>query len=470
MLLKGFFILGILLNLKGIYYNNKNITNNLQRENSILYFDSGDNGDGDDGEGDEKFPPGEIPGIGGNKNDFINPSIDGKIDVDINKPNDIDAIDSRLNPGISYSKRFNVQYFKYLKDNIIQNDSNICGYTAMSMIFSYYDNYWNDNFLPDKYESNSSFYSKKTLWTVSPGCDNKRGDEILDINALDNMSKINADKIVKKFFDSNVQADGILGELLTIAEELGYIRFHTQENNDYQTKLGVSLSLMTDVITEYLNRYIGSRNFELIVEEIDSSIYSQYNDYIDKNLGSDSILEIFKNEHNRLISLLYEVVSKGIPVIAGGKTKDDYGHAVVIYDAYVDENNNKVLVTNMGQMNSKQQVNFFDEFKVLTDFYYLTFPESFKHECSNNFFDFSSNMNLCTCKLSTHIHDYNYKYINTERHYQKCFCKFVYSSKHIYEHETYINAKLYGLCECGAVKNTNDTPITIPTGKENEYV
>ena len=468
MLLKGFFILGILLNLKGIYYNNKNITNNLQRKNSILYFDDDDNGDGDDGEGDEKFPPGIIPGIGGNKNDFINPSIDGKIDVDINKPNDIDTIDSRLNPGISYSKRFNVQYFKCLEINVIKNNSNICGYTAMGMLFSYYDNYWNDNFLPDKYESNSTYYSEKSLWTVSPGCDNKRGGEALIID--ETMTKEEKEQTVINFFDSNVEAGGLLGELLTIAEETGYIKFHNEENDNYQVGLGVSLDLMIDVITEYLNKYIGSNNFKLNVEEINGEIFSQYNDYITKNIGSNSILEDFKIEHNRLISLLYDVVSKGIPVIAGGITKNGFGHAVIIYDAYVDENNNKVLVTNMGQMNSKQQVNFFDEFNVLTDFYYLTFPESFKHECSNNFFDSKRNINLCSCKLSTHAHDYNYQFIDSDTHYQKCFCKYVYCNEHIYDHKTYINAKLYGLCECGAVKNTNDTPIAIPTGKGKEYV
>ena len=475
MLLKGFFILSILFNLKGIYYNNKNITSNLLRENNILYFDDGDNGDDDnsdgddgDGEGGKNFPPGDIPGIGGNKNDYIDPSFDGKIDGNINKPNDTDAIDSRLNPGISYSKRFNLQYFKYLKDNIIQNDSNICGYTAMSMLFSYYDNYWNDNFLPDKYESSSSFYSEKSLWTVSPGCDNKRDGGPLIID--DSMTEDKKNDVVKDFFDKNVIAGGLFGELLTIAKKLGYIEFKSPENDHYQTSLGVSLGLMVDVITEYLNRYIGSRNFTLNVEEIDSLIYSQYNDYINKNIGSNSILEDFKTEHNRLISLLYDVVSNGIPVIAGGRTKYGYGHAVIIYDAYVDENNNTVLVTNMGQMNLKQQVNFFDEFNVLTDFYYLTFPESFKHECSNNFFNFIRNINLCSCKLSTHIHDYNYQYIDSETHYQKCFCKYVYCNEHIYDHETYINAKLYGLCECGAVKNTNDTPIAIPTGKEEEYV
>lgn len=33
------------------------------------------------------------------------------------------------------------------------NSLGICGYTGISMFFSYYDSYWNDSFIPEQYES-----------------------------------------------------------------------------------------------------------------------------------------------------------------------------------------------------------------------------------------------------------------------------------------------------------------------------
>ena len=43
------------------------------------------------------------------------------------------------------------------------NRLGICGYTGITMFLSFYDSYWNDNFIIDKYDSNVTNISSTLL-------------------------------------------------------------------------------------------------------------------------------------------------------------------------------------------------------------------------------------------------------------------------------------------------------------------
>ena len=45
-------------------------------------------------------------------------------------------------------------YFEKLGDNIPNNEVGSCVYVSMAMLLSFYDFYWNDSFVAEKYEEN----------------------------------------------------------------------------------------------------------------------------------------------------------------------------------------------------------------------------------------------------------------------------------------------------------------------------
>lgn len=68
----------------------------------------------------------------------------------------------------------------------------ICGYTGISMFLSFYDSYWNDDFIPEQYDSDYSkiksnqLYSKLTYEYESPGVFNNIDYTYPNINDLKN--------------------------------------------------------------------------------------------------------------------------------------------------------------------------------------------------------------------------------------------------------------------------------------------
>ena len=52
-------------------------------------------------------------------------------------------------------------YFPSLNDNLPNNSRGTCSYVAISMLLSFYDSYWDDSFVPERYEANpaSAFHS-----------------------------------------------------------------------------------------------------------------------------------------------------------------------------------------------------------------------------------------------------------------------------------------------------------------------
>lgn len=74
------------------------------------------------------------------------------------------------------NKEFLYNYYYHLSDNKLTNNLGICGYTAISMFLSYYDTYWDDNFIPENYDSDPSKVLSTNLYSHSnynsPGINN----------------------------------------------------------------------------------------------------------------------------------------------------------------------------------------------------------------------------------------------------------------------------------------------------------
>lgn len=56
----------------------------------------------------------------------------------------------------SYNSFYMSQYFLNLKNNFALNSHGSCNYVALGMLLSYYDTYWDDSFIDEKYEKQST--------------------------------------------------------------------------------------------------------------------------------------------------------------------------------------------------------------------------------------------------------------------------------------------------------------------------
>ena len=60
----------------------------------------------------------------------------------------------------------NINNEMFVEDNnILQNIIGICGYTGIAMFLSYFDTYWDDNFIEEKYESTITQINSTRLYT-----------------------------------------------------------------------------------------------------------------------------------------------------------------------------------------------------------------------------------------------------------------------------------------------------------------
>ena len=58
-------------------------------------------------------------------------------------------------------QNFMTYYFTNLRNNLGHNPANYCVFVALAMQFSYYDTWWNDDIIPENYESCVSLGNNK---------------------------------------------------------------------------------------------------------------------------------------------------------------------------------------------------------------------------------------------------------------------------------------------------------------------
>jgi len=258
------------------------------------------------------------------------------------------------------NQNFLISYFSHLKQNIPQNTIGICGYTAISMLLSYYDTYWNDNFIPEIYESGPSKLNSLLLYSnvenfESPGVENINMptmehiiSEIYAAGITDPSSieyKEALDNKIMKAIYYQIDIGTFLGRLFRIAVDNGSIISYYDENHyhtsghEYIDGIGVNNTIMNSVLYDYINFNPATSGR---VDIITSQIHSDTNE-----------------EKERIRNEVIDIVKTGRPVIVGGsgfsdldgdglydETIDtDFGHLAVAY--YYDENTDTIY-GNMG--------------------------------------------------------------------------------------------------------------------------
>ena len=131
-----------------------------------------------------------------------------------------------------YLDSFMAHYFYDLQENYPRNKHGTCGYVAIGMVLSYYDNYLNANIVPEKYEAHTAISDGDFVNTgKSPGlrraidggenCQVRVADDVR-YTILDMTSEENYYRSMLETVSNNVDNDDLLQAKL----------FEISQNND----------------------------------------------------------------------------------------------------------------------------------------------------------------------------------------------------------------------------------------------
>lgn len=187
-------------------------------------------------------------------------------------------------------------YFKNLNDNYGVNKHASCGYIALAMLLSFWDNFWDDNLIDNKYETSTSVRNQDIFNSESPGT--IREEVSGDSNTT-----------ARQYYDivNNYQNDYFHYKMIKVGDELSYI------NLNNSAPYGMYPSYYSPV----LERYLTSRGYTTNQYEI-----------VTNNSDSETI-------RNTAISY----ITMGIPVLMGVEKQEGGFHAVIAYDYSVSEDN-----------------------------------------------------------------------------------------------------------------------------------
>ncbi len=268
-----------------------------------------------------------------------------------------------------------------------------CSYVATSMLMSYYDSYWNDNIIPEQYESSATFSSYTNSIPV-----NKSAGAISDKNELSNDISYR----IANFGN------------YTYSDYLYFI--NNKYSNYHHLKLIYEHNILQPWLAGSPDSIIINSNYTPVQTDIEGLNFYQICSLVNSNLSNYGTVKYFtSNVKNQIINLL----QNNIPVILGIGSNLG-GHVVVAYK--YDNSTNKIYV-HSGYENltcvtiEDLNYNSYD--------FGIYFTPTCNHICSDNYIHNSKR--YCVCDLdgthSHHTHRYN---IINERllnyHNLECIC------------------------------------------------
>lgn len=250
-------------------------------------------------------------------------------------------------------------YYRHLDANKISNSMGNCGYTAIGMLLSYFDTYWNDNFIEEKYEASvtevastelldySSSYESPGIKDTMAGRPSKKSlqNAAKAISGVDSEGKpiqpaynIEFDILLMKIVLEEIDSDSFMGKLLQIAidtEQLtphftiesyylddrsAYVpRTYSDGSSEHYVKgLGVNNKFTNTVLAAYLNQN------QFLKDDV-KIVTSKIKTGLDKS-----------TESKRIYTEVSNIVKTGKPVLMGAQRyEDENGNGV--YDKEEEE-------------------------------------------------------------------------------------------------------------------------------------
>lgn len=320
----------------------------------------------------------------------------------------------------TYGNHFLQHYFINLRSNIGRNQIGTCGYVALGMLLSYFDTYWDDDIVPECYETPAIISSVSDLDYDSPGA----GEIYHSYNSCGYEGSLYTEEIFYHVMNDHWQ-DTLQGALLREMMN-NYNELNFQQGPDGNTYINSIDPYQAEIIA---NSFLGS-------DPLNSTILTSVN-YTDLYgiEDEDVLVDHSLSARERIITS----VTSNIPVaVYYGSTTDWFDRHVAI--AYDYDDANDMLYFHLGYMGGNTHVSEAsvglkpNQNSQYTKYYYgdLTLFTKYSHVHSNNFIIENSEEAICSCQLTDHSHVIRYETYNTSRHKILCHCGYASMGNHAF--------------------------------------
>lgn len=362
-------------------------------------------------------------------------------------------------------------YFEQLGNKIPNNIHGSCGYVAMSMLLSFYDIYWNNTFVDDKYMD--PLQPSVGLYSDYPG----------------NVPTLLLEKNDKAFpnIDSTQDDDNTIeSEPTKTDEELEneYRAFIADKSGDYFHMYLLSLGIQSGLHPtddDELGFGITVNEMAVLLDGYLDSKFGQADYYrTDQNYGSNAKITIHTVSENKngktrndVINAIKTQVGSGNPVIYGadrissdatsrssdtGNNKDKEGHFMVAYH----QTDSDIWFHN-GQFNNDEgQTELFSTttYNLGIEAIWIEINENLlPHSCSYRYKYNKTNGSeaVCSCNAyknhPAHIHrvcEYESTSNSSDTHIYNCYCS-SFEEAHLYDSYKNLGTSEHRIyCDCGA--------------------
>ena len=322
---------------------------------------------------------------------------------------DNELLDTYVNRDKIYSSSMKNYYFN-LRKNFGYNERGSCGYVALGMILTYYDSYYNDKLVAEKYDAPAYMNSLSNYTTAS-----SPGSVETAIDSFQNLTDY-YNSLVNQYSNTSLHA-----KLASIGKDLGY-------------GLGTTPDYLKNIFEKYieLNEQCDSKKWSIIK-------YS--NDSYQNNVPNQSI-----TYSEMMFNNIKSYLKSDHPVLVSMKNENNEGHVVVAYD--YDEEQDAIFAHYGWDVITHRNI-FSEGFKYIRG--YIVIDTSDVHTHSNNYIIDGSAM--CSCSLPNHKHIFTYKSKNAINHSKTCYCGYTELESHRFTKYGTGSAMRYIFCEhCGYAK------------------
>ena len=301
--------------------------------------------------------------------------------------------------------------------NLGRNAEDSCGYVAAGMLLSYYDSYWNDNFIDEKYDATGKIDISSYEVEHSPGIKREKDWKTLSgYTNYDDFIDDNADE----FFHLKLLQIGRDDLHLcdpTLKDWIDFVFLQRPIDTDWL----ISMSDVADVIEEYISQLPEEYN------NIKNNVTVNYSSFRDAE-------HILHDNRNKMIrDEMVDKIEDGVPVIYFGYSEStNSGHFMIAYD--YDANNDTIYFHTGWESDSsitdKDEELFI--YKDNTSILWIDFDDSnFSHEHAFNYLTSDLETAYCACQIysnhpaheENHIHNINnIGYDNTHHWNNACHC------------------------------------------------
>lgn len=221
-------------------------------------------------------------------------------------------------------------YFRNLQTNFPTNNVGNCGYVAAAMLLSYYDTYWNPNFIPDQY-NNSNLTELDSLNDKtfdSPGVNDIHEDLWVNYQPMTAPDE-NSPEWYKKQYRENEKAAyrDYLDRMLARQDESFVALLYQKaiEAGVYDTDQKPDPGTNDKGMETFINYYL-SKN-----EALAGKVSAQLKTFTDMD-GPDETMQ-----RNNFMDLAISKIEAGQPIIFIGKLITGGYHASIAYDYNVED-------------------------------------------------------------------------------------------------------------------------------------